>query len=602
MNPAIGERLGFAITVILAMLAQKITASGLMPVCNFRVHLEYLNIVSMLFGAVSVLETGVVLYLYHQEAENWIELLIPDQIEHFIAARVMKRQQHSKMQKRKSLQQTLSTRKVSTLARSRTGTTLSRVSTPLMEKRASTISQVQKKGDSRIRKQLYRQLFFVLDKDFSGKLNIEEIADFLETVGVEHSNTAEMEASSGDSHNLMFADLAHLENLARFMEVYDVNADASLDFEEFCQFCDIEFAVHGDIGKIEKIINGFLQVVDRRRQTRVAMWQARALFVDQFARWTIPGGFLLFLIWLYNLDSEDLRELYENSSYQALFILSGVVPVSCVLCAFLIAFALQSAWQRACKRRKHNGDERSSNLGIISEDREHGMADCRDGAVDRGDGAADRENGAADSRDGEADRLNSVYQMRDAPSDVSPNLQGIANSFGGDSSPNKSPAMEIPIRNHKSSSSEKVQMAYNPDDSPSLDDQSAAVGTTPFSIVLLREAFSEAQLPSEYLAKAHQWCSQNGLVELEELGDVNRTFADALGLKLLERRRLMKTMLRLGWLSQHQLEFELRAMEQPPPSVGALQAFQYNNDGGNDQILPERGNLRQRTGSFLYRI
>ena len=52
MDPDTGERLGFGITMILAMLASDITASGMMPVCNEKTFMDYLSQVSgAVYGA-----------------------------------------------------------------------------------------------------------------------------------------------------------------------------------------------------------------------------------------------------------------------------------------------------------------------------------------------------------------------------------------------------------------------------------------------------------------------------------------------------------------------------------------------------------------------
>lgn len=76
--------------------------------------------------------------------------------------------------------------------------------------------------DIRMRKQLYRQLFFCLDRDFDGKLDLDEIVDFLETLGAEASEgQVNQKASDGAS---MFAQ-DYLQNLMTFMEVHDVDAD-----------------------------------------------------------------------------------------------------------------------------------------------------------------------------------------------------------------------------------------------------------------------------------------------------------------------------------------------------------------------------------------
>jgi hypothetical protein len=75
MNPETGERLGFGITMILAMLALDITAASMMPVCSEKTFMDFLSGVCMLFGGISMLETGIVMFLYHQQADDWTDAL-----------------------------------------------------------------------------------------------------------------------------------------------------------------------------------------------------------------------------------------------------------------------------------------------------------------------------------------------------------------------------------------------------------------------------------------------------------------------------------------------------------------------------------------------
>eukprot|EP01047_Picozoa_sp_COSAG01_P031917 COSAG01_NODE_2286_length_7990_cov_5.551895_6_plen_528_part_00 len=83
MNPETGERLGFGITMILAMLALDITAASMMPVCSEKTFMDFLSGVCMLFGCVSMLETGFVMFLYHQQADNWKDALSRRSLEKF---------------------------------------------------------------------------------------------------------------------------------------------------------------------------------------------------------------------------------------------------------------------------------------------------------------------------------------------------------------------------------------------------------------------------------------------------------------------------------------------------------------------------------------
>merc|ERR1719401_1390580 len=77
MSPNVGERLGFGITAILAMLAHDIVAAGMMPVCEERTFLNYLSLVCQGFSEFALLESAVVLFLYHQESDTWMKAVTP---------------------------------------------------------------------------------------------------------------------------------------------------------------------------------------------------------------------------------------------------------------------------------------------------------------------------------------------------------------------------------------------------------------------------------------------------------------------------------------------------------------------------------------------
>ena len=76
LSPNTGERLGFGITVILAMLAYDITASSLMPICNEKLFMQYIQMASLLFCFLALFETCVVLYVFHLKVDSIWESII----------------------------------------------------------------------------------------------------------------------------------------------------------------------------------------------------------------------------------------------------------------------------------------------------------------------------------------------------------------------------------------------------------------------------------------------------------------------------------------------------------------------------------------------
>eukprot|EP01047_Picozoa_sp_COSAG01_P031916 COSAG01_NODE_2286_length_7990_cov_5.551895_5_plen_193_part_00 len=109
-----------------------------------------------------------------------------------------------------------------------------------------------------------------------------------------------------------------------------------LGLDEFALFCEEICYNDKTIEYIQQRLKGFLSVVDRKEKTRQGMWHHRAHRVDVIARWTIPPGFIGFLIMLFNISEEDLHNLAANR-WEGVFYLSGLLPTiaTCVAMVFL---------------------------------------------------------------------------------------------------------------------------------------------------------------------------------------------------------------------------------------------------------------------------
>merc|ERR1740138_173235 len=91
MDPAVGERFNYGITCILAMITNTVTASSLMPICNEKLFMDYINIVSLVFGALALIETGAVLHLYFQESDTWLEVMMPRSVRIMVETYIYKK-------------------------------------------------------------------------------------------------------------------------------------------------------------------------------------------------------------------------------------------------------------------------------------------------------------------------------------------------------------------------------------------------------------------------------------------------------------------------------------------------------------------------------
>merc|ERR1712216_405678 len=270
------------VTIILAMITNQIVASDYMPMCEEKVFMDYLGLVIQLFGAVSLIETGIVLWLYHQQADTWLEALVPHWIRNLA---------QSKMGSR------------------RRGNVAANPSSP-------SHSQVSDK-DVRYRKHLYRQIFYVIDKDFNEALDLQEISEF---------GTFLMGNSWDRKH------------AADFMTRLDINVDGVLDFEEFAMYCEdyIPDDMKNDVSHFTRMIKSFMEVAERKEKARIDKWRRRAYQLDRFSRWLVPTGFVCFVSLLWTRTEEDLEARKFNRWGQTFLMTSGFLPVICIVILYSI--------------------------------------------------------------------------------------------------------------------------------------------------------------------------------------------------------------------------------------------------------------------------
>ena len=146
----------------------------------------------MVFGCLSLVETGVVLFLFHQKAQDWHDLMSADRI-----TKLLRRLVCRKKQPETALEI------IKIVAESSGG-----------EKSAV---QLDMSDDLALRLTMYQQIFFVLDTDYGGSLDVDEISVFDEYTLDEDWST----------------------NIAAdFMQTFDTNHNGVLEINEFCKFCE----------------------------------------------------------------------------------------------------------------------------------------------------------------------------------------------------------------------------------------------------------------------------------------------------------------------------------------------------------------------------
>eukprot|EP01051_Picozoa_sp_SAG22_P000274 SAG22_NODE_6_length_41368_cov_49.702222_17_plen_340_part_00 len=231
--------------------------------------MDYLSQVSMLFGCVSLIETGVVMFLFHQHTNDWHGALSPQGLRCCCGGGKGRAAAASEVQRTKSL----------------------------VYRGAS--------DDVKLRHQTYSQIFFTVDDNYDGLLDFDEISHFGEF------------AMGRDWNRQLCVD---------FLAKYDTNKDQKMGLDEFAMFCEEVIYGGKSVEFIQQRADGFLALLDRQEEKRKEMWQARAHKVDVAARWTIPTGFLLFVMVLYSMGEEHLANLATNDDVQALIYIVGLIP------------------------------------------------------------------------------------------------------------------------------------------------------------------------------------------------------------------------------------------------------------------------------------
>jgi hypothetical protein len=294
VNPEVTDRLGFGVTIILAMITNQITATNYMPVCEEKVLMDYMSIAFLIFGALSLLETGVILYLYQLKCDTWAEALVPRWCRRLASGA--------------SWESIVAVR----------------------QKRERKIYDNQSEEEYQqyqLRRQLYRQIFYAIDTDFSDSLGLDEIDEFGHFI-------------QGTRWNA--------EQAKEFLYRVDDNWDGVLDNEEFAFFCEEALCAEyrEDPTVLRQMVQGFLIVLDKKMEATSLKWKNRAMQLDQFCRWAIPPGFIFFFILIMALSEEKLNEISEQKGSQSVLILSGLFPIIFIVLAYGVCISAQPPYQR----------------------------------------------------------------------------------------------------------------------------------------------------------------------------------------------------------------------------------------------------------------
>eukprot|EP00930_Biecheleria_cincta_P087429 TRINITY_DN7665_c0_g2_i2.p1 TRINITY_DN7665_c0_g2~~TRINITY_DN7665_c0_g2_i2.p1 ORF type:complete len:791 (-),score=104.42 TRINITY_DN7665_c0_g2_i2:155-2491(-) len=302
MPPASGERLGYGITVILAMLANDIVASELMPVCNERVFMDYLNLSAWLFGSLALLETGLVMLLYHKKCETWTEALVPTD-----AFRIF-RSCYRRRKKERYIRRAGGSR---------------------VENLESRMKNAFSTKDSQLRRPMYKSIFWELDTNFDNELGIDEFERFWQPMFGQEWSRADAE---------------------KCLAKAGLDITLALTEAEFCYFCESSLPHKDDFEYLQQKLQFFMQLADHERNRIAAMWATRAQTIDDFAQWALPPGFVVVITWLSLCDEQTLIDLSENQSGFATTVFMGFVAFLILVLISAVISCAQSHFKQRARR------------------------------------------------------------------------------------------------------------------------------------------------------------------------------------------------------------------------------------------------------------
>ena len=268
--------------------------------------------------------------------------------------------------------------------------------------------------DLKLRHQMYCQIFYVLDHNFDNSLDIEEISAFGEyALGTDWDKALALD----------------------FLDKFDTDQSQSLGINEFALFCDEAIYRGKTLAFIQQRAKGFLEVCDRKESMRQDMWHDRAHEVDVVSRWTIPLGFLIFVISLYNLGDDNLRDLATTQQkWQVLFYTAGMTPLVCALISscFLGCFKMKKANKKMAEDKLRHAEEakllkshksRFEDVTLTQSGRRCSHSGEEDGVAEAASNEQSRQEATKEPADLEAQKL-SPLPLRAVSSAAAPNSGG----------------------------------------------------------------------------------------------------------------------------------------------------------------------------------
>lgn len=299
MEPNIGERLGYGMIIILAHVTNDAYADMYMPIANRLVYIDYVTLLSKLYALIALMETAVVLTIYHHKEESVLEAIVPTWMQNTFCSR----------QKRRRFERRA-------------------------EKRVQDVKPAEPENEYLHRRRLWQKAFYALDRDHTRSLSPAELKHFTQLL-LEHAYVEDPDACLQrlPSRRKLNEALRSSQNIMSTTAHDDME---DLSMEDFIRFCEENLAtkVKGaktlsneetQLQKLEFVTHTFCEESQTKDLYIEGSWQRHALDVDRFARFVIPPIYLVSLTYIITRSSEDLEAFSHDGGLQTMFFASGVM-------------------------------------------------------------------------------------------------------------------------------------------------------------------------------------------------------------------------------------------------------------------------------------
>jgi hypothetical protein len=282
LEPSVGERLGFGMAVILAVIMNDVVAMTMMPICDATLLMDYISLVCFLYAVGALIESCIVLNLYFRTDRTWFLAFMPPG------------------------SVTLWEDMCRTISQWRGKQPLeSPPESPPLEGRAGLL-----------RMQLYKETYFSLDRNNSGSLDMAEVHTFGQSV---------LSAKKGG------------KSVEEQLLLFDADGDGKLNFAEFTNFLECSMKNKDDIDLLTKLLRGFIRATDREFEAICEMWRTRATTIDTICRVGVPFGYFLALGIILTRTEADLQAIQGRDSIPSQWVLKSWGFVPFIILVFMYA-------------------------------------------------------------------------------------------------------------------------------------------------------------------------------------------------------------------------------------------------------------------------